>query len=204
MNIGILGAGNVGGNLGRALAARGHAVLYGVRDPASPKAQAALKESGPKVRSGSLAEAAAFGEVVVLAVPWKAVRETIENAGNLEGKILIDTTNHLGPRGADETANSTADVARLAQGAKVVKAFNTMGAESLLRPEISAERITAFIAGDDPHAKATVIQLAEEIGLDAVDAGTLANGEILEGLTRLWIQLTQRYGRELGWKLLRP
>ncbi|MBL8119868.1 MAG: NAD(P)-binding domain-containing protein, partial [Anaerolineae bacterium] len=74
MRIGIIGAGNIGGTLGKAWSDRGHEVVFGVRDPHSPKTQKALNETGGQVQAVRFEDAAAFGEVLVLAVPWAAVR----------------------------------------------------------------------------------------------------------------------------------
>src|SRR5262245_51190757 len=85
MEIGIIGAGNVGGTLGRAWGRKGHEVFYGVRHPQDEKTRELLRATGPAARAGSPAEAAAFGEVVVLATPWQATRAAVESAGDLAG-----------------------------------------------------------------------------------------------------------------------
>jgi len=97
MKIGIIGAGNVGGALGKGWAASGHEVKFGVRDPAKPEVTALLKQLGSAASASSVAEAAAFGEVVVLTTPWNATQTAIQSAGNLAGKILVDCTNPLKP-----------------------------------------------------------------------------------------------------------
>ena len=96
MKIGVIGAGKVGGNLGGGWAKKGHEVMYGVRDPNSEKTRKAVSASGD-AKVGTLAEAAAFGEVVVLTVPWAAAHEIIPALGNLSGKIVIDTMNAFSP-----------------------------------------------------------------------------------------------------------
>jgi predicted dinucleotide-binding enzyme len=93
MKIGVIGAGNVGGTLGKAWVRKGHEVVFGVRDPQREKVQDLLKDIGSKAHAGSVAEAAAFGEVVVLAVPWSAARDAIQKAGDLSGKVVVDVTN---------------------------------------------------------------------------------------------------------------
>ena len=92
MKIGILGAGNVGGNLGRLWAARGHEIVFGVRDPNGDKIRALFGTIGGSARAASIREAAAFGEAVALAVPWAVVPETLAQTGDWAGKILIDST----------------------------------------------------------------------------------------------------------------
>src|SRR4051812_48763361 len=98
MQIGIIGAGNVGGALGTAWARKGHHVRFGVRHPAGPEMTALLKEIGPAAAAGSPSEAAHFGEAVVFATPWPATREAIQSAGDLDEKVLLDCTNPLKPQ----------------------------------------------------------------------------------------------------------
>jgi predicted dinucleotide-binding enzyme len=95
MRIGIIGAGSVGGTLGRGWARAGHEVTFGVRDAADPKSAKLAEETGAKV--ASVPAAAAFGEVVVFATPWEATQEAVRNAGDLAGKIVFDCTNPLAP-----------------------------------------------------------------------------------------------------------
>src|SRR5438034_9367718 len=97
MKIGVIGAGNVGGTLGKALAAKGHQVFYGVRHPQDDKTRAVVKSTGAGAKAGTVAEAAAFGEAVLLATPWPATRDAVASAGDLTGKIVVDCTNPLKP-----------------------------------------------------------------------------------------------------------
>ncbi|GAA4235367.1 hypothetical protein GCM10022254_42500 [Actinomadura meridiana] len=95
MRIGVIGAGKIGGNAARLLADAGHEVLLSFsRDPSRLADRATA--IGPRARTGTAAEAAAFGDVVILSVPWSAIPAALEEAGPLDGKILIDTTNHFG------------------------------------------------------------------------------------------------------------
>src|SRR5690348_238502 len=127
MRIGILGAGNVGGALARAWTAKGHQVMFGVPDTQKKRPVAAA--------AGTNAEAAAFGHIVVLSVPWRAAQQAIASAGNLAGKTLIDCTNPLAAdlKGLVVGLNSSAgeQIAGWARGAFVVKAFNTIGAGNM-------------------------------------------------------------------------
>src|SRR5579859_7180979 len=95
MNIGIIGAGNVGGTLGQAWASAGHKVKFGVRNPADEKIAALLKRCGPNASAGQVKDASAFGKAVVLTTPWEGAKSAIESAGDLSGKVLIDCTNPL-------------------------------------------------------------------------------------------------------------
>ncbi len=202
MNIGIIGVGNVGGHLGSAMAARGHQVKYGARDRHSDKAKALLAAE-PDAQLVSIPEAVAFGEVVVLAVRPDGVRAVAASGAEWSGKIVVDLMNQfvLPPDSAGSLAE---DVARLMPGAKVVKAFNTIGAEQYGRPQYGAQAASMFICGDDAGAKARVTQLTESLGFEVVDAGPLSNASLLESLGKLWVYLSRStYGRDIAFKLLR-
>jgi NADPH-dependent F420 reductase len=204
MKIGIIGAGNVGGALGAAWVKAGHEVMYGARDRNSEKLQKAIGAVGAAVKVGSPAEAAAFGEAILLAVPWSETLKTVSELGNLNGKILIDAINtfHADP---PQRGSCAQDIAAGAPGARVVKAFNTMGAATMADPDFNAQKATVFIAGDDADAKATVMKLASDIGLDALDAGPLENAAHLEAMGKLWVHLayTAGMGAGIAYKLVR-
>src|SRR5256712_328971 len=97
MKIAIVGAGNVGGTLGKGWAKAGHEVVFGVRDPADPKWKDLLAAAGGPTKAARVRDAAATAEVIVLTVPWGAAEDALKNAGNLKGKILLDCTNPLKP-----------------------------------------------------------------------------------------------------------
>ena len=212
MNIGIIGAGNVGGTLGKGWAAVGHKIKFGVRTPADEKVTALLKSCGAGASAGLLNEAASFGEVVVLTTPWDGAKSAIESAGNLAGKILIDCTNPV-PMGANlmsglslgHTTSAAEEVAKWAKGAKVVKAFNTTGAGNMANPRFGNDKAVMFVAGDDTNAKRTVIQLSNELGFETVDAGPLTQARLLEPVAMLWISLAyaQGLGSNFAFKLVR-
>lgn len=209
MKIGIIGAGNVGGTLGRAWAKKGHSVCFGVRHPQDDKTRQLVQSIGGSARAGTVKEAAAFGEVVVLATPWPATHAGIQEAGDLSGKVVIDCTNPLKPdlSGLDVgfTTSGAEQVARWAPGAKVFKAFNTVGANVMADPVIGGTRTVMFVCGDDKAAKPTVLQLAADVGFDPVDAGPLTQARLLEPWAMLWISLAFQggLGREFGFALLR-
>ena len=191
MKIAVIGAGNVGGALGKLWAAKGHEVTFGLRDPQSPK----HRELG---RVASVKDAVASSDVVVLAVPWGGAEEAIRAAGDLKGKVVIDAINPLKPDlsgltlGADTSAAE--EIARWARGAKVVKAFNTIGAANFSNPHFGSERASMFICGDDAGAKATAGQLAAELDFDVVDSGPLIGARWLEPMAVLWIYLAYQGG----------
>ena len=93
MEIGVIGAGNVGGTLGRRWVQAGHAVVFGVRGPNDEKVRTILASAGANARAGSVEEATAASEVVVLTVPWEAAHDAVRSAGDLTGKVLVDATN---------------------------------------------------------------------------------------------------------------
>jgi 8-hydroxy-5-deazaflavin:NADPH oxidoreductase len=202
MNIGIIGAGNVGSSLGAAWAKAGHAIMYGARDPNSEKTRKALA-TVQDAKVGTIPEAVAFGEVILLAVSWSGAREAVVSLGDLNGNVLIDALNTFGPD--PERGSGAEDIAAWATNARVVKAFNAMGANIMANPDFNGQSASTFIAGDDADAKATVTQLAQDIGLDVVDAGPLANAAYLEATAKLWVYLahTAGMGRDIAFKLLR-
>lgn len=203
MQIGILGAGNVGGALGTLWAAAGHEIVFGVREPQSYTVEILMNHVGDNASTGTMEEAAAFGEVVVLAVPWGAVVEVLGHVrAALSGKILIDCTNRTTPAPPVGPASAAEEIAHLAPEARVVKAFNTLGAENLPRLQWRAPAST-FICGDDPAARAVVSRLGSEIGFDVVDAGPLSSATYIEALAQFWLLLSRRYGREIAFALLR-
>src|SRR5262245_14809949 len=208
MRIAILGAGNVGGTLGRAWAAKGHDVCFGVRHPQDARTQDLLKAIGPKARAGAVAEAAAWGEVVVLATPWPATEEAIQSAGGLAGKVVIDCTNPLTPDltlAVGHTTSGLEQVAGWARGAKVYKALNQTGYGVMADPAFGGRRAVMFVCGDDPANKPAVLQLVADLGYEAIDAGGMAVARLLEPLATLWIHLAlvQGLGRDFAFGLLR-
>jgi predicted dinucleotide-binding enzyme len=121
----------------------------------------------------------------------------------LDGKIIIDATNR-NIMAAESVPSAAEDVARLTPGAKVVKAFNTLGADQFAQPRFRDQTASMFICGDDSGAKSTVAALTAELGFEVVDCGPLANAAWLEALAKLWIYLARNQtGREVAFKLLR-
>jgi predicted dinucleotide-binding enzyme len=205
MNISIFGGGTIGGTLGKLWAQSGHEIMFGVPDVRGPEAEALLDSIGSHAQVGTVAEAAAFGEVILLAVPWPDTQEVIEQTGDLTGKILIDSTNPMLPSSPDITPSGAEKIAQWATGARVVKAFNTTGAENLANVQYGSQNIDTFVCGDDAAAKSVVTELAEAIGSDVVDAGPLSNAGLLEALAKLWVQLayTLGMGPDIAFKLLK-
>ncbi|MBI3988491.1 MAG: NADPH-dependent F420 reductase [candidate division NC10 bacterium] len=200
MNIGIIGTGNMGSGLGKLWAGKGHKVLFGSRDP--QKANTLASSIGPNASGGTIADAAKFGEAVLLATPWAATRDAINAAGSLVGKILIDCTNPLAPDYMSlvvgHTTSGAEEIAKWATGAKVVKAFNAVFAQVLHsgNPLFGSEPATIFYCGDDAQAKGIVAGLITELDFEAIDAGPLKNARALEPLGELFVQLG--YGLGMG------
>ncbi|MFX1489357.1 MAG: NADPH-dependent F420 reductase [Promethearchaeota archaeon] len=207
MKIGIIGTGSMGKGLGTIWAEKNHEIMFGSRDPVN--AEKLAKSFGNNVYGGTYNEAAQFGEVVVLAVPWSAVKESIQVLGDLTNKVLIDCTNavapHLGGLLLGHTTSAAEKIAEWAQGGRIVKAFNSLGAENLTKLQFGSQNASTFICGDDIEAKAIVRKLGEEIGFDVVDAGHLENARLIEPLAMLWIDLAynQGMGTDIAFKLLR-
>jgi predicted dinucleotide-binding enzyme len=170
MRIGVIGSGRVGGGLARIWERAGHDVRVATR--------------------ADVAETAAFGEVVVLAVPAGEVRDALGAAGRLEGRVLLDATNDLSGRGS-----GTEGVAELAPGARVVKGFNTVFA-ALYDDVLTVDRPPSLVlCGDDAAAKEAVSTLARDAGYEPVDVGGLSEAGLLDALARLVTGLAYRQGR---------
>ena len=209
MKIAVLGTGAVGGVLGHRWAQQGHEVYFGSRTPDSEAVVQLIKQSGPRARAGTCAEAIADSDVVLLATPWDVTKDILDGSGSLDGKILLDCINPL-----------TADLKNLQFGfddsvaeklaswypsAIVVKAFNTLSAATMQDPHYGDQRASMFYCGDDADAKAVVKQLTEELGFDAVDCGPLRMSRHLEPLAMLYVHLAifEGWGGDCAFKMLK-
>ena len=172
----------------------GHEVAIGTRDPAKLRDWAA-KNPGAEVKS--MAEAAAFGEVVVLAVAGAAALEALEQAGatGLDGKPVIDATNPIGGgppvNGVLSFFTTLTDslMERLQKAyphVHFVKAFNSVGNAQMVNPQFAGGRPTMFICGNDVGAKTTVAAICDEFGWDVEDMGTVEAARAIEPLCMLW------------------
>ena len=197
MQISILGAGNVGMALARALLRAGQPVTIGVPDPARyADAVAAL---GPQATLTGNDEAAQRGELVILAVPYTAALAIAQARADWQGRVLVDATNPLAPGLAGlslgTTTSGAEQVAERAQGARVVKAFNTTGAENMADSCYPQGQPMMPVAGDDAAARQQVLALATMIGFDAVDMGPLSSARYLEPMAIVWIHLAVKQGQ---------
>lgn len=192
MKIGIIGKGNVGTALAVGLSRGGHEIRHGHRDPSEP-----------------VAEAAKWGEVIILAVPYSSVPDAAKAIGsNADGKTLIDVTNALGPDmqlAIGFTTSSAEELQKILPKSHIVKAFNTVFAQNQSTARIGSEQLTLFVAGDDPKAKQIVMQIGKDIGFDPVDVGSLKVARYLEPMGMLMINLGYNLGMgtKIGLKLVK-
>ena len=192
MRIAVIGAGNVGQACGKGWAAKGHAVRYGVRNPAD------AKYAGLSI--ASVADAAREAEAVLLATPWPATEAALRAAGDLSGKLLLDGTNPLamGPDGLSlalgHSISAGEMVAGWAKGAAVFKTLNTTGFGNMASAGAYPQKPVMFFAGDDQQRRATVAALVGDLGFEPVDAGPLKNARLLEPYAMLWIDLAMKRG----------
>jgi 8-hydroxy-5-deazaflavin:NADPH oxidoreductase len=181
MKIGILGAGNIGAAAARLFIAAGHDVA--VSNSRGPESLRELvRELGDRAHAMTIDDASRFGEVVLLAVPWRTP-EALPHPDLLHGKIVIDAMNpyrHDGGFYDLGSSTSSEEVLKRIPGARLVKAFNTIYYVHLAgrgRKELPAEdRHAIYVAGDDADAKNVVARLIEEIGFTALDTGSLREG----------------------------
>jgi len=192
LRIAIIGKGNVGTALSSGLSKAGHQIKFGHRDP---------KEN--------VSDAAKWGELIILAVPYENSDNAIENIKPFaDKKIVIDVMNAIGANmnlGISCTTSTAEQTQKKLREAYVVKAFNTVFAPNQSTARVGNEQLTAFIAGDNLEAKKTVAQLTKDIGFDPVDCGPLAAARNLESMAKLIINLAYKYGmgNKMGYKLVK-
>ena len=213
MKIGILGTGDVGRALGRGFAALGHEVKMGSREVGNPKAAAFAKEIGAKASAGTFAEAAEFGEMVVLATLGAANEEVLRAAGpeRLRGRVVIDATNPLDlSKGFPpallwgHTDSGGEHVQRMLPGTDVVKAFNIVGNAHMFRPSFPGGPPDMFFCGNSDEAKKKVAGVLTDFGWTPVDIGGIEGARLLEPLCILWVVYGARSGSwNHAFKLLR-
>jgi len=201
MNIGVIGGGNIGAALAKQLGKAGHQIMLSFhKDPAQLEATARTYGA----RTGTPREAAAFGEVVVLAVPWGVVPLALEQAGPLAGKILWDCTNALTPDYTGLEVGTTTSggeiVAKHAKGARVVKAIPPAAVLMLSdNPLVDGKPVAVLVCSDDAAAKAIVTSLVAALPAQAVDFGPLANARFAEPAMMVIVRLA--FGLNRGWRI---
>ncbi len=197
MNIGVLGTGDVGRVLATGFASVGDQVKIGTRDPAAEKAKALVAKIGQHASAGTFAEAAAFGETIVLATLWTATESIIKSAGRdkFKGKVVMDVTNPLlfdkpgsPPRLAlGHTDSGGEQVQRWLPGASVVKVFNIVGNANMVNPQLPGGPPDMFLCGNDEAAKKKVIDICKKFGWPATDIGGIEGARVLEPMCILWV-----------------
>lgn len=196
MSISIVGAGNVGMALGGALSQRGESVVFGVPEP--DKYKDVIHKLGAKARVATSQEAIAASDMIIFAVPYAAVATLAKSVSDWQGKILVDATNPIAPGlsglSVGTTTSGAEELAKLARGARVVKAFNTTGAENMGDARYPGGMPFMPVCGDDAEARAKVIALATMIGFDAVDCGALQAARYLEPFAMTWIHMAIKLG----------
>ena len=185
VRIGVIGAGRIGGNAARLFAQAGHDVLVSYsRDP--DKLQAVAARIG--ARAGTPREAAEFGEVVMLSVPWRLLDDVLAEVGPLDGRIVIDTTNQFATGGWEDLGGRTAAQvnAQRMPGARYTKAFNTLtsGFQEQAAGRTGPDRVVMFLCGDDEEAKRVVAELIVDAGFTPVDMGGTADAAPMEAPRR--------------------
>lgn len=215
MNIAIIGAGNLGGALGKAWAKAGHTIVFGVRDPVAGKTRPPLADIGGAATSKTVSQAVHGADVIVLATPWDAVPEVINAMGDVRNKIIIDCTNPLSLNAEGSlslslgsSTSGAEEVARLAEGSRVAKAFNTYGWENFADssyPGYGDLKPVMFYCTDDDGAKEAVEKLAKDLGFEPLETGGLGMARSLEPLALLWIRQAVRRGRNpnFTWAMLK-
>ncbi|HUR82203.1 MAG TPA: NAD(P)-binding domain-containing protein [Thermoanaerobaculia bacterium] len=194
VNVGILGSGDVGRALAKGFAGVGHDVKIGSRDPQKLAEFAA--GAGARVSAGTFAEAAQFGDILVLATLGVATVEAIELAGidAFDGKVVIDTTNPLDfskgmpPVLSIGTTDSLGEVIqRRIPKARVVKAFNTVGNSLFVNPQLPGGPPDMFLCGNDEDAKKIVAQICDAFGWGVIDLGGIESSRYLEPMCLAWV-----------------
>jgi predicted dinucleotide-binding enzyme len=199
MRIAIMGAGNVGGGLGAALVKAGHDVVFGVRDPDSDKTRQALAAS-PGATATTPAEAVAGSDLIAFTLRWDAVPDTVGQLPSLDGRIVIDAMNRFT---GDPGRSTSQDLADLLPGARIAKAFNTIGFENLTTAHERRAPAAMFVAADDAGAKEAAMDLARQLGFEPEDAGPLANAKPLEEMVKVWLAIAAHHGRDVGFAISR-
>jgi 8-hydroxy-5-deazaflavin:NADPH oxidoreductase len=197
MDITIIGTGGMARGIATRALAGGHDVTLLGHEQS--KAETLAQELPGAVHAGD----APIGDVVVLAIPYGAIDDVLGRYGDqLAGKVVVDITNPVDFSSFTpldiEAGSAAAEIAQKAPEAKVVKAWNTTFAGSLVDGEVAGQPLDVFVASDDDDAKATVSRLVEDGGSRGVDAGPLARAHELESLGYLHMALQQSLGTSFG------
>jgi len=203
LNMAIIGAGNVGGRLAVQFAKAGHNISLGVRNVQKPEVQQLLAAMPNNLVAMGVQEAAANANVLVLSVPFKALQDCLDALGPQPGKLIIDTINASFRGGSGVWAA----IEKTLQTDRIVKAFNTIGAENLDNLNFEGQKADQFLCGNYAEDKALVAELSHQIGFGAVhDVGGKEAEQLIEQLALLWGKLAfgpGQLGRSIAFKVLR-
>lgn len=194
MKIGVLGSGIVAQTLAAGLAKHGHDVKVGSR---TPEKLAEWAAQNPKASTSTFSDAAAFGELLILAVKGNAAAEALRLAGaqNLKGKPIADTCNPIEeappvkgvlPFFTGPNESLMEQLQREFSSAHLVKAFNSVGSTRMVDPQFAAGKPTMFICGNNDAAKKTVSGIVAELGWEVADMGSAEAARAIEPLCMLW------------------
>jgi predicted dinucleotide-binding enzyme len=194
MKVGVIGSGDVGQTLGSGFLKHGHEVTMGTREAGK---LADWAKANAKGKVGTFAEAAKFGEVVVVAVKGTVVADALRKAGkeNLAGKIVIDANNPIADAPpvngvlkfyTDINESLMEKLQKEFSGAKFVKAFNSVGSDLMINPKFKEGRPTMFVCGNDEGAKKTVGSILDQFGWETADMGKMEAARAIEALCMLW------------------
>jgi 8-hydroxy-5-deazaflavin:NADPH oxidoreductase len=200
--IAVLGAGNIGGTLGKKWIGAGHHVRFGVNDPNGKHAQAVRAELGDQAVIGTIEDALQGNpDVVLVALPGGVVEPTAQKyAAQLNGRIIIDAANRMG----EDAMHSLAPFQQHVPQAQLYRAFNSLGWENFAEPTFNGIQADLFYCGPDGEARTTVEQLISDVGLRPVYLGGSEQMGLLDSIASLWFTLAlgQKKGRHLAFKVL--
>ncbi|GAC1364286.1 MAG: NADPH-dependent F420 reductase [Ktedonobacteraceae bacterium] len=198
----VLGAGNIGGTLGKKWSAAGHQVQFGVRDPNGKNAQKLRAELGEKAIIGTIEQALQGNPAVVLiALPGGAVESVAHNySAQLDGRIIIDATNRIG----EDSMHNLAHFQHYTQQAHIYRAFNSLGWENFADPTYDGIQVDLFYCGPDGATRTTMEQLIADVGLRPIYLGGVEQVGLLDSIASLWFTLAfaQKKGRRVAFKVL--
>ena len=202
LTVAVLGAGNIGGTLGKKWSFAGHHVRFGVNNPTGKNAQALRAALGDQVVIGTIEDALQGNpDVVLIALPGGAIESAAQKyAAQLNGRIIIDAANRIG----EDSMHNLAHFQQYAPQAQLYRAFNTLGWENFAEPEFNGIEADLFYCGSAEDARANVERLISDIGLRPVYLGGVEQVGMLDSLTSLWFALAfgQKKGRHIAFKVL--